>query len=190
MSKNLQTGFHCIQNVKLSKHFSQRHTIGSWGRKKYISAKCPLPYCDQQSSPYKGPGSRLCENHQRLLREYGGPGRVDRPWTFHKKKECDICGHNPWFHPKVQLIDDELIRDRVAWGMLFVDHIETQRDGGGHHANNTQTLCLDCNMIKSTLAGDMIPKKLYKDKTEYDNIIEKLKPHYEKVFGGKNAKKI
>ena len=103
-------------------------------------------------------------------------------WTFNKKKYCELCGHNPWEHPKVKLIDDELIKDRVAWGMLFVDHIETQRDGGSHCDQNTQTLCLDCNMIKSTLAGDMVPKKLYKDKKEYYKVLERLKPHYNKVF--------
>ena len=167
----------------MSQHFFQRYIQGYAGIKTSITATCSLPYCNENSSKYKGRGSRLCEQHQSLLREYGGPARTDRPWTFHKKKQCDICNHNPWEHPKVKLIDDELIRDRVAWGMLFVDHIETQRDGGSHCDQNTQTLCLDCNMIKSTLAGDMIPKKLYKNKDDYYNVLTQLKPHYKKVFG-------
>lgn len=166
----------------MSKHFFERHTLGFKGTKKTVTTKCTLPYCNEWSSDFKGPGSRLCEEHQVLLREYGGPARLDRPWTFHKKKYCELCGHNPWEHPKVKLIDDELIRDRVAWGMLFVDHIETQRDGGSHCDQNTQTLCLDCNMIKSTLAGDMVPKKLYKDEKEYYSVLERLKPFYDKVF--------
>ena len=166
----------------MSKHFFERHTLGFKGTKKTVTTKCTLPYCNEWSSDFKGPGSRLCEEHQVLLREYGGPARLDRPWTFHKKKYCELCGHNPWEHPKVKLIDDELIRDRVAWGMLFVDYIETQRDGGSHCDQNTQTLCLDCNMIKSTLAGDMVPKKLYKDEKEYYSVLERLKPFYDKVF--------
>jgi len=166
----------------MSKHFFQRYIQGYAGIKTSITATCLLPYCNENSSKYKGKGSRLCEQHQSLLREYGGPARTDRPWTFHKKKQCDICNHNPWEHPKVKLIDNELIRDRVAWGMLFVDHIETQRDGGSHCDQNTQTLCLDCNMIKSTLAGDLVPKKLYKDKKDYYNVLARLKPFYDKVF--------
>lgn len=166
----------------MSKHFFQRYIQGYAGIKTSITATCSLPYCNENSSKYKGKGSRLCEQHQNLLREYGGPARTDRPWTFHKKKQCDICNHNPWEHPKVKLIDNELIRDRVAWGMLFVDHIETQRDGGSHCDQNTQTLCLDCNMIKSTLAGDLVPKKLYKDKKDYYNVLARLKPFYDKVF--------
>jgi hypothetical protein len=166
----------------MSKHFFQRYIQGYAGIKTSITATCSLPYCNENSSKYKGKGSRLCEQHQSLLREYGGPARTDRPWTFHKKKQCDICNHNPWEHPKVKLIDNELIRDRVAWGMLFVDHIETQRDGGSHCDQNTQTLCLDCNMIKSTLAGDLVPKKLYKDKKDYYNVLARLKPFYDKVF--------
>jgi len=167
----------------MSKHFFQRYIQGYAGIKTSITATCSLPYCNENSSKYKGKGSRLCEQHQSLLREYGGPARTDRPWTFHKKKQCDICNHNPWEHPKVKLIDDELIRDRVAWGMLIVDHIETQRDGGSHCDENTQTLCLDCDMIKSTLAGDMVPKKLYKNEDDYYSVLTQLKPHYKKVFG-------
>mgnify|MGYP003951230721 FL=1 len=144
--------------------------------------KCSVSYCNNVETKYKGVGSTLCETHQARLREYGGPARMDRPWTFNKKRCCDLCGHDPWKHPKVKLIDDELIRDRVAWGMLFVDHIETQRDGGSHCDQNTQTLCLDCNMIKSTLAGDMVPKKLYKDENEYHSVLERLEPHFNKVF--------
>ena len=166
----------------MSKHLFERYEIGFAGTKKTVTTKCTLPYCNEWSSDFKGPGSRLCEEHQSLLREYGGPARMDRPWTFNKTRYCELCGHNPWEHPKVKLIDNELIQDRVAWGMLFVDHIETQRDGGSHCDQNTQTLCLDCNMIKSTLAGDMVPKKLYKDEKEYYSVLERLKPYYNKVF--------
>ena len=83
----------------------------------------------------------------------------------------------------VKLIDDELIRDRTAWGMLIVDHIHTQRDGGSDWHTNTKTLCKNCYLINSTLAGDIIPKKLYKNPKDYEDVISKLKPHYLKLFG-------
>jgi len=118
-----------------------------------------------------------------MLREYGGPARTDRPWTFNKKRTCECCGHNPWKHPMVKKIDDDLIRDRVAWGMLIVDHIHTQRDGGNNRPENCQTLCLDCNQIKSTLACDTMPKKLYKNESDYTNIVNQLRPYYKKLFG-------
>lgn len=167
----------------MSIHFTQRLTQGYAGTKTYITSNCSLFYCNHKASKFKGIGSRLCEHHQSLLREYGGPARMDRPYTFHKKRICDICSHNPWKHPMVKKIKDELIRDRVAWGMLIVDHIHTQRDGGKHTECNVQTLCLDCNLIKSTLAGDMVPKKLYKNEEDYNEVLNTLKPHYDKVFG-------
>jgi 5-methylcytosine-specific restriction endonuclease McrA len=167
----------------MSIHFTQRLKQGYSGTKTRINIKCRLSFCDEHASKYKGKGSYLCEHHQSLLREYGGPARTDRPWTFHKKKICESCGHDPWEHPMVKKISDELIRDRVAWGMLIVDHIHTQRDGGEHIKDNVQTLCLDCNLIKSTLAGDMVPKKLYKNEKQYNKVLQTLKPHYEKVFG-------
>ena len=113
------------------KYFFERVTPGYKGKKKHPSKyKCNLAYCNEKVTQYRGYGERLCEHHQSLLREYGGPARLDRPWTFHKKKTCDCCGFSPWDHPKVDMIEDELIRDRTAWGMLIVDHIHTQRDGG------------------------------------------------------------
>lgn len=167
----------------MSRFLFERLTPGYLGKKKTTGIKCSLSYCNLEATKYKGAGERLCEHHQSLLREYGGPARMDRPWTFHKKRTCDCCGHDPWQHPKVQKIDNDLIRDRVAWGMLIVDHIETQRDGGSHQEGNVQTLCLDCNMIKSMLAGDMTPRNLYKDESQYKKVLRKLKPYYKKVFG-------
>jgi 5-methylcytosine-specific restriction endonuclease McrA len=66
--------------------------------------------------------------------------------------------------------------------MLIVDHIRTQRDGGDHSLDNVQTLCLDCNQIKSTLACDTMPKALYKDENEFNNVKENLKPWLDKLF--------
>ena len=167
----------------MSKYFFARLEVGYKGEKTVSTGVCNLSYCTNPRNTYKGIGERLCEKHQRLMREYGGPGRTDRPYTFNKSKTCDCCGLNPWEHDMVKQIDDELIRDRTAWGMLIVDHIHTQRDGGSDAPENCQTLCKNCNDIKSTLAGDLIPKKLYKNPKDHEYIMSKLKPHYLKLFG-------
>ena len=167
----------------MSKYFFDRLEVGYKGEKTVSTGVCNLSYCSNPRTTYKGIGERLCEKHQRLMREYGGPGRTDRPYTFNKSKTCDCCGLNPWEHDMVKQIDDELIRDRTAWGMLIVDHIHTQRDGGSDAPENCQTLCKNCNDIKSTLAGDLIPKKLYKNPKDHEYIMSKLKPHYLKLFG-------
>jgi 5-methylcytosine-specific restriction endonuclease McrA len=167
----------------MSRHFFERLEPGYAGEKYSTYVKCKLPWCNEWSSFYKGVGQNYCENHQKMLREYGGPARTDRPWTFNKKRACDFCEKNPWEHPKVKEIGDDLIRDRVAWGMLIVDHIHTQRDGGSDHPNNCQTLCLDCNQIKSTLACDTMPRSLYNTEEEYESVKDRLKPWLDKLFG-------
>jgi hypothetical protein len=166
----------------MSKHFFNRHTQGYKGKKQTISGTCTLPWCCNLKTKFKGIGSNLCEQHQLLMREYGGPARLDRHWTFNKKSICEFCGKDPWQHPKVLQISDELIRDRVAWGMLIVDHIETQRDGGRDGPDNCQTLCLDCNQIKTTLACDSMPRALYNCEKEYQSIKERLAPYLYKLF--------
>lgn len=169
--ERLNLGYAGIKGEKTQRYYEDAHIT------------CSLEYCNNTKTKYKGIGSHLCEHHQSLLREYGGPGRYDRPWTMHKKRHCDFCGETPWDHPKVKQIEDELIRDRVAWGMLIVDHIHTQRDGGNHGPDNVQTLCLDCNQIKSTLACDTMPKALYANEEDYNTIKQQLKPHLDKLFG-------
>ena len=167
----------------MSKFFFERLHQGYAGEKYSTSIKCSLPWCKEWATFNKGVGERYCDHHQGLLREYGGPARTDRPWTFNKKSCCDYCGKDPWQHPKVKQISDELIRDRVAWGMLIVDHIIPQKYEGGDAPENCQTLCLDCNQIKTTLACDSMPRALYNDKSEYESVKQKLKPWLEKLFG-------
>jgi 5-methylcytosine-specific restriction endonuclease McrA len=174
----------------MSKHFFTRlvqgyNGIKSAGTLKYYANNnitCALPECNELKTQYKGIGSNMCEAHQKRMRDYGGPARQDRPYTFHKKDFCESCGHDPWKHPLVKKISDELIRDRVANGMLIVDHKTTQRDGGGHGADNVQTLCLDCNQIKTTLACDSMPAKLYKDPEAIQKLQDKLRPYYDAIF--------
>ena len=172
----------------MSKYFTQRLSVGYAGKKSDLliadekELTCDLAGCDNPRTHYHGRGKNLCEYHQSRMREYGGPGRLDRPYTFHKKSCCEVCGHNPWEHPMVKMITDELIRDRVANGMLIVDHKNPQKNGIDHSAENTQTLCLDCNLIKTTLSGDFIPDAHYADKSKIQDLKAKLKPIYEKIF--------
>ena len=167
----------------MSKHFFSRHTQGYKGKKQTVSGNCALPWCCNPKTEFKGIGENFCNEHQLSMREYGGPARSDRHWTFNKKSVCEFCGKDPWQHPKVMQISDNLIRDRVAWGMLIVDHIETQRDGGKDSPDNCQTLCLDCNQIKTTSACDSMPKTLYKNHKTYKDIKERLEPHLNILFG-------
>ena len=70
----------------MSKYFFDRLEVGYKGEKTVSTGVCNLSYCTNPRTTYKGIGERLCEKHQRLMREYGGPGRTDRPYTFNKSK--------------------------------------------------------------------------------------------------------
>lgn len=175
----------------MSKHLFERFELGYAGEKKPDTLKgytvngqvCTLPWCNNKPSRYKGVGSRMCEHHQSLMREYGGPARTDRPYTFNKKRSCDKCGFNPWTDdPLLAEVDDVLIKDRLAWGTLIVDHIHTQRDGGNDNPENCQTLCVRCNQHKTTLACDSMPKTLYSSDADYNEVVKKLKPIYDRLF--------
>jgi len=175
----------------VSKHLFERLEVGYAGEKsqstlyqyKLYPQFCTLFWCNNEPSRYKGVGSRMCEHHQSLMREYGGPARTDRPYTFNKKQYCEKCGFNPWTDdPLLDKIDDEIVKDRLAWGTLIVDHIHTQRDGGDDSPENCQTLCVRCNQHKTTLACDNMPKKLYRTEAEYNQVVERLIPVYEKLF--------
>ena len=62
-------------------------------RQHEAGAVCSIPGCGNPLSNMTGPGSDcLCREHQLAQREYGGPGRIDRPHTFHRKWVCAHCG--------------------------------------------------------------------------------------------------
>lgn len=168
----------------MSQYFINRLIQGYAGEKKKVSTFCLLPWCNNSSSKYKGVGTQCCEQHQSLMREYGGPARIDRKYTFNKQKECSMCGYNPWEHnPLIQMISDDLIRDRTAWGQLIVDHIVPKKYEGTDHPDNCQTLCGNCNQVKTTLSFDSMPKSLYKSKEDYETAKSKIQEQYELVFG-------
>ena len=166
----------------MSKHFTQLLQQGYAGTKKTTTGECNLEFCNNSRTIYKGIGERLCEHHQKTMREYGGSGRTDRPWTFNKQPCCEMCGFDPYEHELVQRIDHDLVQRRTASSLLIVDHIKTQRDGGDDSPENCQTLCITCNYIKTMLSGDIVPKALYKDKKDYNAVIRLLKPIAKKVL--------
>ena len=46
---------------------------------------CCLGDCDEPLTIFEGPGSdKLCREHQLLLTEYGGMGKLDRLHTFYR----------------------------------------------------------------------------------------------------------
>tara|TARA_B100001057_G_scaffold496022_1_gene596412 strand:- start:1069 stop:1575 length:507 start_codon:yes stop_codon:yes gene_type:complete len=167
----------------MSKFFFEKFEQGYKGTKKSSSIMCcDLAWCDKPRTKYKGVGSRLCEEHQANMREYGGTGRTDRPWTFNKKHTCELCGFNPMEQPLVKRIKNELVKFRTAMSLLVVDHIKTQRDGGTDAPDNVQTLCVVCNEIKTVLHGDRVPRALYNDEADYQKVHKLLDPICEEVF--------
>jgi hypothetical protein len=122
--------------------------------------KCTLEFCNNDLSDRRGPGSgRLCLEHQLMQREYGGLGRLDRPWTFSREWSCAWCGYNPkedpWFHNPPIPFDNEAHMIRAQRGMLVGDHNEKRRvDGGSDGKDNVQTLCQNCNSKKTNMSHD------------------------------------
>lgn len=124
---------------------------------------CSLDECCNPLTMMQGPGDKkLCRDHQIQQREYGGPGRIDRPWTFAREWCCVQCGYNPkedlWF--KEQIWSDEHHLYRAMRSMLIGDHIVRKTDGGTDGPSNIQTLCLMCNGKKTALNKDYQRSKL------------------------------
>ena len=169
----------------MSRYFFEKLEMGYMGRKKKSSGNCLLPWCNNPRSKLKGIGSRCCEHHQSMMREYGGPARMDRKWTFNKKSCCEWCGYDPFKNPKIKqvLSLNENVGLRTAWTQLIVDHIIPQKYGGSDAPENCQTLCSNCNDVKTMLAGDTAPRALYNKEEDYQAVHSLLKPIYDKVCG-------
>jgi hypothetical protein len=118
---------------------------------------CKLEWCGKPLTNKKGPGDKhLCRSHQIAQREYGGLGRLDRPWTFSREWTCSCCGYNPkedpWFEQ--QKWDNESHKNMAMRSMLVGDHKIRQADGGSDDPENVQTLCQNCNAKKTALHKD------------------------------------
>lgn len=128
-------------------------------RQKDLGLTCTVKGCNNPLTRYEGPKSNsLCREHQIKQREYGGPGRIDRPWTFERKWSCDWCGYSPlkdpWFDNPPIPFDNEVHKNQVQRGTLVGDHIERKVDGGSDCSENVQTLCQNCNSKKTSLYRD------------------------------------
>jgi len=126
-----------------------------------FNTSCTLPGCTDHLTVYKGPGSNsLCRKHQLMQREYGGHGRLDRPYTFWKKEYCEDCGHSPMKHNKQIKALPQPYRQILGMMMLHVDHLAVggkskyAKGHGVNHPSNLKTLCQECHMLKTYTSGD------------------------------------
>jgi len=120
-------------------------------------AKCMLEDCDNDLSIFDGPGGNiLCEEHQLECVEYGGMGKPERPHTFYRGWECNTCGYDPREDPEIISIEDPYHQLRVARGVMHGDHIHLKSRGGADTAENINTLCCRCHMIKSYKEKDYL----------------------------------
>lgn len=121
---------------------------------------CKLDFCNKPLTMFEGPGAKhLCEEHQLQQREFGGMGRIDRPWSFSREWCCAWCGYSPkedpWFDNPPIPFDNEVHKNRVMRSMLIGDHGEDRKvDGGSHDKDNVQTLCANCDRKKTNLYKD------------------------------------
>ena len=121
-----------------------------------MGKSCKVGGCDNHVTAMQGPGQRsLCREHQLQQREYGGMGRVDRPHTFHRDWVCIVCNYNALDDPRLQDIDDEMTKRRVARTIMHGDHSNIRKaDGGSDNADNIDSLCTVCHAKKTILNQD------------------------------------
>lgn len=120
---------------------------------------CRMDNCKNSLTMFDGPGSDiLCRDHQLKLVEYGGPGRLDRLHTLHRKWVCDDCGVDvseqvrmkyPGMEEKDPVLFNRLCRNRIIG-----DHQVRQADGGNDSEDNIRSLCLNCNSDKTIINED------------------------------------
>lgn len=126
--------------------------------KKEQGKQCSIDGCSKPLTTMQGPGSgSLCREHQLKQIEYGGPGRSDRPHTFHRKQFCEVCGYNPYQDPKYQSYkeSDPDLFNRLCRAQLIGDHSVIRKvDGGTDTEDNIKTLCLSCDRDKTIVNED------------------------------------
>jgi 5-methylcytosine-specific restriction endonuclease McrA len=127
--------------------------------RKELHLSCTVPGCSNPLTTMKGYGQGvLCREHQGKLIEYGGVGRLDRLWTFHRKWVCDECGVDvsvevvkkfPGLDTKDPTLFNRLCRNRIIG-----DHQVRKADGGLDTESNIKSLCLNCNADKTIINED------------------------------------
>lgn len=119
---------------------------------------CTIDGCDHLLTNRTGEGQNLlCKAHQKYLRRFGGMGRLDRPHTFQRTWECSCCGYNALEDPRLQDIEDEMTKRRVARTLMHGDHSQVRKaDGGDDSADNIVSLCFVCHAKKTILNEDYL----------------------------------
>ena len=118
---------------------------------------CCLSDCGNQLSIFEGPGSdKLCRDHQLMLAEYGGMGKLDRLHTFYRHWICSQCGYDARKDPAILVIEDPWQQLVVMRGVMHGDHIVRKSDGGADTAENINSLCCRCHMIKTYKEKDYL----------------------------------
>lgn len=118
---------------------------------------CIVEGCEYPLTTRVGPGDKsLCREHQILMREYGGPGRLDRLHTFHRDPNyvCADCGVSMLEDERLSDIKDEMVKLQIVRYVTHGDHVVSLRDGGDNSAKNIRTLCPMCHGKKTILNGD------------------------------------
>lgn len=130
----------------------------AWIKEQYQNPKyCMLEDCNREITPYKGAGEDvLCALHQSECVEYGGMGKPERPHTFYRGWECNTCGYDPRKDPAILEIEDPYHQLRVARGVMHGDHVVLKSRGGKDTADNINTLCCRCHMIKTYKEQDYL----------------------------------
>jgi len=106
---------------------------------------------------FEGPGSdSYCREHQLMLTEYGGMGKAERPHTFYRDWVCIKCGYDARLDPEILAIEDPWDQLLVMRGVMHGDHIVRKSDGGEDTAENINSLCCRCHMIKTYKEKDYL----------------------------------
>lgn len=128
-------------------------------QQKHNNLKCTIDDCEKDLTMRKGEcQDLLCEEHQKNLIVYGGTGRIDRPWTFHRGLVCEMCKRP--IADIIRMLDpdlehrDPILFNRQCRNMTIADHKIRKADGGKDSKDNIQTLCLNCNSYKTIMNED------------------------------------
>ena len=120
---------------------------------------CCMDGCKNPLSMFEGPGSDLlCRDHSLKLVEYGGPGKIDRLHTLHRKWICDECGVDVseqvrTKYPTLETTNPVLF-NRLCRNRIIGDHQVRQADGGDDSEENIRSMCLNCNSDKTIISED------------------------------------
>jgi len=120
---------------------------------------CCMDGCNNPLTMFEGPGSDvLCRDDQLKLIEYGGPGKLNRLHTLHRKWICDDCGVDvskalSLRYPNLEQ-DNPKLFNRLCRNRIIGDHQIRQADGGDDSEENIKSYCLNCNADKTIINED------------------------------------